>query len=310
MTESFTKADIANIEQIMEKALLRESVDLNHFIATFFNDLIQSNNIYNTLIANKIIQFQKTITDSKMLLQLEEDFSELKKYLYNLKKEKQNMNFSISGRQKSFFDFMKKVILFVYNKKPVSKINDILGFRIICATNQNEDSIESLQLCYETIEKVINFFVLQKHYMPIDAEPIFESEFDAKEHPLIIVPKFEDTEKWISNIYRNNIKDYIVKPKGNGYQSLHCVLSSPEGHKIEIQVRSFAMHKHAELGKALHSGHKDNRYSEIDFLDSIDLTKINISGFTAVKVDDKDQNKVNVLDLIGLTDSINPFNVI
>ena len=306
MTESFTKANIRDLERIMEKSLTRKNVNFNDFITNFCNDLLKSNNIYNTLIANKIIQFKKTITDSRMLLQLEDNFLELKKCLYAFKNERKNMNFSISGRQKSFLDFVKKVVLFAYKKKPVSKINDTLGFRIICGYNQNEDTIESIRLCYEIIETIINFFVVEKNYMPVDAEPIFESKFDAQKYPSIIVPKFEDAEKWISAIYRNNIKDYIVNPKGNGYQSLHCVLVSPEGYKIEIQVRTFAMHKHAELGKAVHSGHKNNRYSELDFLDNIDLTKVNIPGFTAIN----DGDTIKVLDLIGLSNSINPFNVI
>ena len=306
MTESFTKANIKDVEIIMKKSLTRKNVNFNDFITNFCMDLLKSNNIYNTLIANKILQFQRTITDSRMLLQLEDNFLELKKCLYAFKSERKNMNFSISGRQKSFLDFMKKVVLFAYKKKPVSKINDILGFRIICGYNQNEDTIESIQLCYEIIETIINFFVVEKNYMPVDAEPIFESKFDTKKYPSIIVPKFEDTAKWISAIYRNNIKDYIVNPKGNGYQSLHCVLISPEGSKIEIQVRTFAMHKHAELGKAIHSGHKNDRYSEVGFLNDFDLTRVNIPGFIATN----DGNVLKILDLIGLITSINPFSKI
>ena len=307
MTKSFTQADIKNIEKITETALFRKNVDLDYFITSLCDDLLQTKNICNILIANKLIQYQKITTDSKMLLQLEEDFSKLKKYLYEFKKKNPNINFSIFGRQKSFFDFFKKIVLFVSQDEPLSKINDILGFRIICATNENDDSIETIELCYSTMENIINFFVTEKHYMPVDAEPIIDSTFDSKMYPSIIVPTYSQTQKWFSNVYKNNIKDYILHPKVNGYQSLHCILSSPEGHKIEIQVRSFAMHKHAEIGKALHSGHKGNRYSGINFLDDIDLTKINISGFTALDIGD---GAVNVLDLIGLTNSINPFNSI
>ncbi|WP_375688362.1 RelA/SpoT family protein [Pseudooceanicola sp. LIPI14-2-Ac024] len=72
-------------------------------------------------------------------------------------------------------------------------------------------------------------------------------------------------------------KDYISQPKSNGYRSIHTTVSGRDGKRVEVQIRTRAMHEVAEAGVAAHWSYRDGVRSENPF--AVDPVKW-LSGLT------------------------------
>ena len=74
----------------------------------------------------------------------------------------------------------------------------------------------------------------------------------------------------ITDIYRirpDRIRDWVSRPKANGYQALHLTVMGPDGQWVEIQIRSRRMDDIAEKGFAAHWKYKESNVEEDTELD-------------------------------------------
>jgi len=90
----------------------------------------------------------------------------------------------------------------------------------------------------------------------------FEDVFDVQALR-VVVPESVDCYSVLAYVHsvfvpvEHEFDDYIAKPKPNGYQSLHTVVRDAEGRALEVQIRTQAMHDHAEHGVAAHWAYKE-----------------------------------------------------
>jgi len=145
------------------------------------------------------------------------------------------------------------------------------------------DHLESLNQTRERLERILQEAVSRqgvsarvqgrmKHlyslYQKMERKQLdFDEIYDLVAFRVIVedMPTCYQTLGVIHSLYRpvpGRFKDYIALPKPNGYQSLHTSIIGPDHSRLEVQIRTESMHRHAEDGVAAHWLYKDNELGE------------------------------------------------
>lgn len=145
--------------------------------------------------------------------------------------ERHGISAEVSGRPKNLYSTRQKM---QKHHLAFEEIYDLIGLRVICGTlDQGDKTREQTQAENDTCYKILG--VVHNLWTPIDGR----------------------------------IKDYIGRPKENGYQSLHTTVVGLEGKKIEIQIRTADMHRFAEEGVAAHWKYKEGKRGRQDLDDKL-----------------------------------------
>ena len=88
----------------------------------------------------------------------------------------------------------------------------------------------------------------------------------------IITSSVDDCYKALGAVHQHwaavpgRFKDYVSQPKSNGYRSIHTTVSGRSAKRVEIQIRTQAMHEVAETGVAAHWSYREGERFENPFV--------------------------------------------
>jgi len=169
-------------------------------------------------------------------------------------------------------------------------------------SNPIRERLKALGFQYEIKERTKSIYSIRKKM--IKQAVSFEEIYD-KFAIRIIVDSPVENEKadcWrvyslVTDFYRPNterLRDWISAPKSNGYEALHTTVMGPEGHWVEVQIRSRRMDDIAERGYAAHWKYKEDASSEQSLENWISQIREMLENSEGNAVDFVDDFKLNL----------------
>jgi len=128
-----------------------------------------------------------------------------------------------------------------------------------------KDKLKSFGIAAEIIGRAKNFYSV---FMKITKRGVNFDEIYDLTAVRVIVNDLKDCYGTLGIVHSlwkpipGTFNDYIANPKFNLYQSLHTSVIGPDGKPIEIQIRTWSMHRTAEYGIAAHWKYKEKTVKE------------------------------------------------
>lgn len=146
------------------------------------------------------------------------------------------------------------------------------------------DDLEATGLVYEIQHRMKGIYSIWKKMTTKQLS--FDEIYDLFAIRIVFEPTRNDTEyddcfriyRAISRHFRikdDRTRDWLTKPKENGYQALHITVMGPLGEWVEVQIRSKRMHEMAERGLAAHWRYKQHP-GEIDEIEQNILNNVRV----------------------------------
>lgn len=141
---------------------------------------------------------------------------------------------------------------------------------------KTEDNQKQMAITRVKLQEILNELHIegeiqarQKHFYSVYKKLVKKNITLGKVYDLVamrvLVPTIEDCYSVFGKIHsiykpmQGRVKDYIANPKPNGYQSLHTTIIADNNRPLEIQIRTFDMHRQSEYGVAAHWIYKERR---------------------------------------------------
>lgn len=239
----------------------------------------------NILHANKLEEYEEMISDIEFLTKVKKEFDNIFDIMVEM-----GFYFVLEGRRKSFYSLLNKNLLLLSKTSSLDLIRDIFAFRLVLFDSHSPQ--ETIANLYKAMERIIIHLNYEGFIVCESKATVEDASFNQEAHPKIYVPETTI----LKDEFRDYVKDYVWKPKYNGYQSLHASFrDSRTGRCFEIQIRSATMHIYAEPSKeedsnddmektanrtnesADHTAYKKKKYAEV--IETWDLSKVNVNGF-------------------------------
>ena len=176
--------------------------------------------------------------------------------LYKIKSELENLSFKFEHPEEY------AVIARKLDDSRVSRHESFEQF-----THPIEQALQEMGFEYEIRERIKTPYSIWNKMQ--NKHVSFEEIYDILAVRIIFKPRSRKDEvddcfkiyAALTKIYRRHpdrLRDWVTKPKANGYQALHVTLMSRQGHWIEVQIRSDRMDEIAEQGLAAHWKYKES----------------------------------------------------